>query len=93
MSETTVGGWSAFSFELTPEAKAAFAEATKSFVGASYTPFAFATQVVAGTNYCYLAQGKPATLNPTPFVAKVYVFQPLPGQGQAHITQVVHITP
>lgn len=93
MSETTVGGWSAFNFEVTPEARAVFAEATKGFVGVGYTPFAFATQLVAGTNYCYLTQAKPATPNPSSFVAKVYVYQPLPGQGPAHITQIVHVTP
>ncbi|MGE5493444.1 MAG: hypothetical protein ACM31P_19465 [Actinomycetota bacterium] len=93
MSETTVGGWSPFNFEVTPAAKAVFAEATEGFVGVSYTPFAFATQVVAGTNYCYLSKAKPATANPTPFVAKVYVYQPLPGQGQAHITQIVQVAP
>ncbi|MBS1188219.1 MAG: hypothetical protein H6R10_11 [Rhodocyclaceae bacterium] len=92
MSDTIPGGWTAFNFELTPEAKKVFAEAVE-LVGVKYTPFAFATQVVAGTNYCYLSQALPVVPNARLRVVKVYIYQPLPGQGQAHITQIVEINP
>ena len=53
MSEVLPGGWSEYSCELSPEAAAAFKEAFAHFVGASYTPVAFAQQVVNGMNYSY----------------------------------------
>lgn len=92
MSDIVVGGWTPFDFEMTAEVKKVFAEAAN-LVGVKYTPFAFATQLVAGTNYCYLSQAQTVVPNAPLRVVKVYVFQPLPGQGQPHITQIVEITP
>lgn len=92
MSETLAGGWTAFNFELTAEAKKVFAEAVN-LVGVKYTPMAFATQVVAGLNYCYLAQAQPVVPKAALKVVKLYVFQPLPDQGNPHITQIVDVAP
>ena len=47
------GGWSKYSEPLTEEAMAIFEEATSGLLGVSYEPLAFATQIVAGTNYSY----------------------------------------
>lgn len=91
MSDIVAGGWTAFNFELTTEAKQVFAEAVNQLMGVKYTPFAFATQVVAGTNYCFLSQALPIVPNAQLRVVKVYVYRPL--QGQAHVTQIVQITP
>lgn len=92
MSDTLAGGWTGFNFELTAEAKKVFAEAVN-LVGVKYTPLAFATQVVAGTNYCYLSQAQTVVPNAPVRVVKLYIYQPLPGQGQPHITQIVDVTP
>ena len=51
-----VGGWTNFSFTLTPKAQEVFKKAVN-LIGVDYTPLAFATQVVAGTNWCFLAKG------------------------------------
>ena len=56
MSEATlergiVGGWTPFSSNITKEASEVFDAAFKGFVGVSYSPVAFATQVVNGVNY------------------------------------------
>jgi hypothetical protein len=91
MSNNMPGGWSNFNFSLTPEALNVFGAAMEGFVGVSYKPLAFATQIVAGTNYCYLCQGKAVYPDAPDIAAKVYVFQPL--QGKAHITQIIQITP
>ena len=52
----TFGGWTKFSI-LTDEAKKVFHDVKKP-LGVIYTPFAFATQVVAGINYCFLCTGQ-----------------------------------
>ena len=54
---------------------------------------AFATQVVAGTNYCFLCTSTLVAPSQTQGAAKVYVFQPLPGQGEPYITQILPILP
>ncbi|WP_024300911.1 hypothetical protein [Pseudogulbenkiania sp. MAI-1] len=92
MSNTVVGGWTAFDFELTTEAKKVFAEAVN-LMGVKYTPFAFATQVVAGTNYSYLSQAQVVAPNTPLRVVKIHIYQPLPGEGQPHITQIIDINP
>ena len=63
MSEATLqnqvlGGWSKFSCEITPEASEVFKAAFKGFVGVSYTPVAFASQIVAGTKYSFFVMHK-----------------------------------
>ncbi|GKT21424.1 hypothetical protein [Acidovorax sp. SUPP3334] len=91
MSNNLAGGWTGFNFELTAEAKKVFAEAV-TLAGTKYTPFAFATQVVAGTNYSFLSQAQYVVPN-TVRVVKLHIYQPLPGQGQPHIAQIIEITP
>lgn len=93
MSNTTAGGWTNFNFDLTNEAKAVFAEALEGFVGQKFTPFAFATQVVAGTNYSFLCEAQLVVPDAPTRATKVHVFQPLPGQGTARITQIIDIAP
>jgi hypothetical protein len=93
MSTPIVGGWTAFSFELTPGAKDVFNEAVKSLVGVDYTPFAFATQVVAGTNYSFLSQAKDVVPNASLRVVRIHINQPLPNQGKPHVTQIITIDP
>ncbi|MEO6921575.1 MAG: hypothetical protein ABI171_21420 [Collimonas sp.] len=91
MTTEIVGGWSSFDYELTSAAKAVFKEALEGFVGVSYVPSAFATQVVAGTNYCFLTTGEVSVPNAPRFPALVYIFKPL--TGKAHISEITRIKP
>jgi hypothetical protein len=79
------GAYSDWSFNLTQDAVDAFNEATQGLIGVNYDPFAFAEQVVAGTNYSFLVKASPVVPNPPLGVVKVHVFAPLPGQGTAQI--------
>ena len=91
MTEQMPGGWSNWNFELTPDAKKVFEKALQGFVGVAYTPLAFATQVVAGENYCFLCKGKVVYPDAPEFPAKVYIYQPL--KGDPHITEIKKIKP
>lgn len=75
-----VGAWSNFDFTLTPQAKDAFETAMQLLFGAKYTPLAFASQVVAGTNYCFLCDVQYATPFPDENAVKVYIYQPSGGE-------------
>ncbi|MER1994772.1 MAG: hypothetical protein ABS897_12095 [Eubacteriales bacterium] len=95
-AEMMVGGWeivpaqSAILTEeaqpepmMTDEAAAAFLKAMENLDGAEYIPVALlATQVVAGTNYCILCQGKYVVPDAKPFWALVYIYADLEGNAQ-----------
>ena len=95
-AEMLVGGWeiapaqSAILTEeaqpepmMTDEAAAAFLKAMETLDGAEYTPVALlATQIVAGTNYCILCQGKYVVPDAKPFWALVYIYADLEGNAQ-----------
>ena len=83
------GGWSAFSCDISKEAREAFDEAMAGFIGVRYSPVAVAQQVVAGTNYAFFCNTVSSTNPPQRSVAIVEVFQPLPGQGPAQRTGIV----
>ena len=87
----TFGGWTKFSI-LTDEAKKVFHDVKKP-LGVIYTPFAFATQVVAGINYCFLCTGEVAGPKEIEKFYKMIVFEPLPGQGELKITEIVELKP
>ena len=91
MAEQLAGGWSEWSFTITPDAAKVFEEALKGFSGVDYTPLAFATQVVSGMNYCFLCKGKVVYPDAPEFPAKVYIYQPL--KGAPHITEIKKINP
>lgn len=86
-----VGGWTNFNFTLTDKAKKVFMLAMKGFVGVDYTPLAFATQVVAGTNWCYLAKGLVVYPGASGMAALIYIYEPL--EGNPHITDIEQIKP
>lgn len=95
-AEMMVGGWemvpaqSAILTEeaqpepmMTDEAAAAFLKAMETLDGAEYTPVALlATQIVAGTNYCILCQGKYVVPDAKPFWALVYIYADLEGNAE-----------
>ncbi|WP_035054032.1 hypothetical protein [Andreprevotia chitinilytica] len=86
-----VGGWTDFDYEVTSAAKTVLEEALGGLVGVKYTPTAFATQVVSGTNYCFLTRGTTVTFGDVNFPALVYVYKPL--SGDPHVTEIRRINP
>ena len=91
MTTAITGGWSSFDYEVTSAAKAVFKEALEGFVGVKYQPSAFATQIVAGTNYCFLCTGEVVIPESPHFPALLYIFKPL--NGKAHISEIKRIHP
>ncbi|MBR4728593.1 MAG: hypothetical protein IK080_11965, partial [Clostridia bacterium] len=81
-----VGGWSACESEALPlpeDAAAAFDKALEGFVGSNVTPVALlASQVVAGTNYCFLCSVTPVAPNAESSCAMVYVYADLNGGAE-----------
>ena len=73
---------------LNDEEKKLFRTVTANLAGVRYTPESVATQVVAGTNYRFVCTAEPVTQAPQTFRAEVFIFQPLPGRGEAHITEI-----
>ena len=66
--------------EITDELKEIFESATKGLLGASYEPIKLvATQVVAGTNYKFLANGTKTTNPITKGTCYIYVNKDLQG--------------
>ena len=86
-----VSGWSNFDFTLTPLAKDVFETAMQPLPGAKYTPLAFASQVAAGTNYCFLCDVQYPTAFPDGNAVKIYIYQPLDGKPLPY--WIVPITP
>lgn len=79
MSTSALGAWSAWNFTLTAEATKVFNAATKGLVGVSYSPVAFASQVVAGTNYSFICWAKSSTNPAMAYPVQMHVFAPLQG--------------
>lgn len=75
------GGWSAFQC-VNKEATQVFEKALQGFVGVSYTPVAFATQVVAGTNFRFFCNARivyPESINEAAIIS---IYQPPNGIPQ-----------
>ena len=70
-----LGGWTASeSFEITEENKALFDKGTEKLLGVNYTPVAYlGSQVVAGTNHCFLAQATVVTPDAQPAYKLVFL--------------------
>lgn len=80
------GGWSTFSEDITPEAYEVFEKATEFLLGVSYEPVAFATQVVAGTNYRFFSNATVVYPNAPNTAVMIEIYQPL--QGDPYITDI-----
>lgn len=78
-NEMLCGGWSS-SREATPEEIELFLDTTSS-LKMELKVLSVMTQVVAGLNYCFLAQGGESYYF-------VKIFRPLPGQGQPQLVSV-----
>lgn len=73
---------------LSEEEKELFKTATAKLLGVKYTPESVAVQIVAGTNYRFICTAQTVTREPRTYKAEVTVFKPLPGQGEAHVTDI-----
>ena len=84
--EPLVGGWSAYTDEPTEipaEALDALNAALSGLEGCVYKPIALlGTQVVAGTNYCFLCETTVVVPDAQPSYALVYVFDGLEGEHE-----------
>lgn len=80
-AEALSGGWTPTEDPtVTDEARAVFDAALEGLVGVDYAPTALlGTQVVAGTNYCFLAQARVVAPETRPYYALVYIYQDLQG--------------
>lgn len=66
-----------------------FDQMTSGLVGVKVTPISVATQVVSGTNYKFICKSVSITHEPVTDTIAIWVFQPLPGQGEPRITQLM----
>ena len=66
------GGWTSFRI-LTEDDKKIFDTALMGFVGVHYVPLLVATQLVSGTNYCFLCKGKGVYPDAQEFAALIYI--------------------
>ena len=85
----TVGGWTLTEdAAVTDAAQGVFAKAMEGLVGVNYTPVALlGTQLVSGTNYCFLCEATVVYPDAQPYYAVVTVYQDL--QGKAEIRNIV----
>lgn len=81
ITEPRSGGWAvAEDPSLTDALRAIFEKGMTELVGVNYTPVALlGTQVVAGTNYCFLAQGTVVYPDAAPKFMIVYLYEDLSG--------------
>ena len=90
--EMLAGGWQATKdTAIDDKAQAAFDAALDGYTGMDLEPIdLLATQVVAGTNYCFLCRSAVVVPDAVPGYSLVYVYEDL--QGDAEITSVQEIT-
>ena len=91
VAEPMVGGWSvAENNAVTEEQKAVFDKAIEKLMGVSYEPVAYlGSQLVAGTNHCFLCKATVIYPDAKPTYALVYIYQDL--QGNAEVTNVASL--
>ena len=87
-AEPMLGGWTVSqNNEVTEEMKAVFDEATEKLLGVDYEAIAFlGSQVVAGTNYCFLCRATVVVPNAMPLLKLVYIYQDL--EGNVSVTNI-----
>ncbi len=88
----STGGWDcSVGPAVTEELQAVFDSAMEGLTGVGYTPEAYlASQVVAGTNHCFLCRAQTVYPNTSPYYTLVYVYEDL--NGGAEITGIVNLT-
>jgi len=83
-TEGLMGGWTIADLEgMTVENQEVLEKALEGFVGSKLAPVAcLATQVVAGTNYCFLVKETRVTAEPVSYIALAYVYEDLDGKAE-----------
>ncbi|MBO4242017.1 MAG: hypothetical protein J5883_01915 [Clostridiales bacterium] len=83
-----VGGWEiASDYLVNSEREAVFDKAVGDLDGVDYDPMYYlGSQVVAGTNHCFLCRASAVVPDPVPYWALVYIYEDL--QGEAEITKI-----
>lgn len=81
VSEPLSGGWMhAESPDVTDDLRAVFEKALDGLVGVDYVPVAYlGSQVVSGTNHCFLCQAKPVYPDAQPSYVLVYIYEDFDG--------------
>lgn len=79
MNTNLPGGYSNWNFNIPKNAQKLFAETMEPILGVEYKPLAYATQVVAGTNYTFLCHGTVVIPGQPSFPGLIHIFQPLNG--------------
>ena len=76
------GGWTpSASPEITEDLQTLFDQGLEGLIGVHYVPVAYlGSQVVAGSNHCFLAQATAVVPDAQPYYALVYLYQDLQGQ-------------
>ena len=87
-AEPMLGGWTvAENTELTEENKAVFDKAMEGLLGVSYKPIAYlGSQVVAGTNHCFLCTATVIYPSAAPTLVLAYIYEDL--EGNATVTNI-----
>lgn len=82
------GGWEyADDPSITDERLQLFEDAMGTYVGVDYEPVCYlASQLVAGTNHCFLCRTSAVVPDPVPYWTLVYIYKDL--QGNATVTQI-----
>ncbi len=91
VAEPLMGGWKvAEETKVTEEQKAVFDKAMEGLVGVGYEPVAYlASQLVAGTNHCFLCKATVVYPNAAPTYKLVFIYQDL--QGNASILNIADL--
>lgn len=80
-SDLLLGGWNLdVDPDITDELKAVFEKGTEGLLGVDYEPYAyFASQLVAGTNHCFLCMATPVVPDAESYFAFVFLYEDLEG--------------
>lgn len=89
-SNNMAGGWSP-RHPLTEQELGVFEQAMKGLVGVRYTPLEVSSQVVSGMNYRFVCLAESVTLVPKRYHAEIFIHQPLPGEGEPHVTEITRL--
>ena len=82
LGETLMGGWAVSdSVELTDDLMAVFDKGMEGLLGVDYVPMAYlGSQVVAGTNHCFLCRSTVVYPGAESVLALVYLYEDLTGE-------------
>ncbi|WP_036877759.1 hypothetical protein [Xylanibacter oryzae] len=84
------GGWSQFRSP-TKDEETLFKEVMGVILGVRYNPIVVASQVVNGTNYCFICRAIVVTNPPFEYNVMVYIYKPLEAGGKPYCTDIKRI--